>query len=130
MPKKPTPDKKTRARIPDTKPAFRQTPSSINDLLVRRPALTALAGHIPVQQHWVAWLRDALSEELRGHIVNVVARDLPGPRLRRELVVLADSAAWCERLRYAVAELSAAITAKDAAVQHTRVRVSPGGAPG
>jgi hypothetical protein len=126
MPKKPTPDKKTRARNPHANTAFGKAPSSINDLLRRQPALTALAARIPAQQQWLGWLRGVLPEELRAHVVNVVARDLPGPRQRLELVVLADSSAWCERLRYALAGLAGQIAAQDAAVQHVRVRVSPG----
>ena len=92
-------------------------PSSINDLLLRRPAFRELAARIPEQQSWSEWLRVIVPPELAPHIVNVVPK---GP----ELVVLADSPAWCARLRYAVAALEPQITARDAAVQHTRVRVS------
>jgi hypothetical protein len=126
MPKKPTPDKKTRARNRLTNTGFRKAPASINDLLARRPALTALAAAVPAQQDWVRWLRSALPAELGAHIVNVVPKTLPASRKTIELVVLADSAAWCERLRYALAALDAQITARDAAVQRTRVRVSMG----
>jgi hypothetical protein len=117
MPKKPTPDKKTRARIRQPKAGFRKAPVSINDLLARRPILTALAARAPAQKAWVLWFQAVLPPELGTHIVNVVPK---GP----ELVVLADSPAWCERLRYALAAIEAQITARDAAVQRTRVRVA------
>ena len=117
MPKKPLTNKNTRARIRQGKAGFGKAPTSINDLLARRPTLTALAARVPEQQAWVVWFRATLPLELGTHIVNVVPK---GP----ELVVLADSPAWCERLRYALAGLEAQITARDGAVQRTRVRVS------
>ena len=117
MPKKPTPDKKTRPRFLQSKAGFRKAPVSINDLLARRPALTALAARVPAQQAWVLWFHSVLPTELALHIVNVVPK---GP----ELVVLADSPAWCERLRYALAALEAEIAARDGAVHRTRVRVA------
>jgi hypothetical protein len=119
MPKKPTTDKKTHARNLHRKAAFRKAPASINDLLGRRPALTALAAPVSAQQAWVRWFRATLPTELGAHIVNVVPKGA-------ELLVLADSPAWCQRLRYALAELEAQIATRDAAVQRTRVRVSMG----
>ncbi|HXR18947.1 MAG TPA: hypothetical protein VN757_03330 [Steroidobacteraceae bacterium] len=124
MPKKPRADKKTRARIDPEKGRFRKTPASINDLLARRPALKALAARIPEQQAWVDWLRTVVPLELAAHIVNVVPKALGTAAGRVELVVLADSPAWCARLRFALAALEAQISARDAAVQHTRVRVA------
>jgi hypothetical protein len=41
-------------------------------------------------------------------------------------VVMADSPAWCARLRYALAGLQVEIVNRNAAVQRTRVRVSMG----
>jgi hypothetical protein len=72
MPKKPTPDKKTRARFLQSKAGFRKAPVSINDLLARRPALTALAARVPAQKAWVLWFHSVLPTELALHIVNVV----------------------------------------------------------
>lgn len=92
---------------------------SINDLLARRPALTALAAHLPEQQAWVRWFQTVLPVDLGLHIVNVVPKGA-------ELVVLADSPVWCERLRYALAALEAQIATRDSAVQRTRVRVALG----
>lgn len=117
MPKKPPADKKTRARFLQAKSGFRKAPTSVNDLLVRRPGLTALAARLPEQKAWVLWFQRVLPPDLGTHIVNVVPK---GP----ELVVLADSPAWCERLRYALAALDAQIAARDGSVQRTRVRVA------
>jgi hypothetical protein len=117
MPKKPTADKKTRARNGPAKAVFRKTPSSINDLLMRRTAFRELAARIPVQQSWSDWLRAVVPPELAPHIVNVIPKGA-------ELVVMADSPAWGVRLRYALATLEAQISDRDAAVQRTRVRVS------
>jgi len=119
MPKKPSAHKKTRPRIGQRKAAFGKAPTSVNDLISRRPALTALAARVPAQKAWVAWFQAVLPAELGTHIVNVVPK---GP----ELTVLADSPAWGERLRYALAALEPKITARDGAVQRTRVRVSAG----
>jgi len=55
--------------------------------------------------------------ELAAHIVNAVPKGT-------ELVVFADSAAWCTRLRYALVGLEAQIVEHDAAVQRIRVRVA------
>jgi len=117
MPKKPTPDKKTRARIRPTKAGFRKAPASINDLLARRPILTALAAGGAAQKAWVLWFQSVLPSQLGTHIVNGVPK---GP----ELTVLADSPVGCERLRYALAALDTQIAARDGAVQRTRVRVA------
>jgi hypothetical protein len=117
MPKKPSPDKKTRARILQGKAGFRKAPASINDLLARRPILTALAAAVPAQKAWVLWFQSVLPLDLGTHIVNVVPKGA-------ELVVLADSPAWCERLRYALAAIETQIAARDGAVERTRVRVA------
>jgi hypothetical protein len=124
MPKKPSPYKKTRARIRSAKSAFRQAPASVSDLLQRRPTLTGLASRIPEQQEWSDWLRAQLPAELAAHVVNVIPKRMDSALNIIELVVLADSPAWSARLRYAVAALQTRISAHDAAVQRTRVRVS------
>jgi hypothetical protein len=127
MPKKPNPDKKTRARNRPAGGAFRQPPASVNDLLQRRPALTGLASRIPAQRAWCDWLRLQLPPELAAHVVNVVPKAIDAAARSTELIVLADSPAWSARLRYALVALQPAIAAKDIAVQRTRVRVSMSG---
>jgi hypothetical protein len=125
MPKKPDRDKKSPARIRRGKTAFRQAPASVNDLLQRRPALTGLASRIPAQRVWTEWLRQQVTAPLGAHLVNVVPKPLDAAGHNIELVVLADSPAWCARLRYALAALETQIRVHDAAVQRIRVRVSP-----
>src|SRR5665213_411635 len=123
MHKKHGADKKTPARNPPAKAGFRKTPSSINDLLLRRPVFRELAARIPEQQSWSEWLRAQLPAELAPHVVNVVPKAAGAPGTL-ELLVMADSPAWCARLRYALAGLETQILNRDAAVQRTRVRVS------
>ena len=72
------------------------------------------------QQEWIDWLRAALPEELRGSIVNVVRRG-------NELAVLAVSAAWSTRVRYAVAALAPEIRARAPVIVKVTVRVAPAG---
>ena len=85
-----------------------------------------LATQSGAQQDWCDWLRRTLPEELAGHVVNVVPKALAGSAGGIELVVLADSAAWGARLRFALSALGTDIATRDAAVRHTRVRVAPG----
>ena len=124
MPKKPMYDKKTSARNPRSRTGFRQAPASVGDLILRRSALTGLASRIPAQQEWTEWLRGQLPAELAGHIVNVVPRAQGAAGREQELVVLADSPAWCARLRYALAPLQEAIRQRDATVRTARVRTA------
>jgi hypothetical protein len=117
MHKKPAADKKTRARNRSARALYGKSPSKIKDLLSRGPQLRELALRLPQQQSWVQWLRELVPAELAPHIVNAVPKGA-------ELVVFADSAAWCTRLRYALVAIEAQIAARDAAVQRTRVRVA------
>jgi Dna[CI] antecedent, DciA len=124
MHKKTPADKKTRSRSRAAKPSFGKVPSRIKDLLSRGSRLQELAARLPEQQSWVQWLRSLVSPELAAHIVNVVPKPLATEPSRTELLVLADSAAWCARLRYALAGLEAEISQRDAAVQRMRVGVT------
>ena len=72
------------------------------------------------QQQWLAWFEQALPEELRGAIVNVV-------RKKTELTVLAASAAWSARLRYALEALGVQIRERAPGIVKVRVRVMPSG---
>jgi Dna[CI] antecedent DciA-like protein len=119
MHKKPASDKKTRARNRSARPLYGKSPSRIKDLLSTGPQLRELAARLPQQQSWVQWLRELVPAELAIHIVNAVPKGA-------ELVVFADSAAWCTRLRYALVAMEAQIAARDAAVRSTRVRVALG----
>ena len=114
----------------EARPAFRQIPRSVNELLTRGKSLGALSRAIPAQQSWTAWLCEHLSAELAAHVVSVVPKaGVPrtgGPRQPpTELVVLADSAAWCARLRYALGELHATLLGRDPSLSRVSVRVRP-----
>jgi hypothetical protein len=73
---------------------------------------------IGTQQSWAEWLRGIVPIELAGHIVHVVPKE-------SELVVFADTPAWCARLRYAVGTLAPQISARDATITRTTLRVQP-----
>jgi hypothetical protein len=124
MHKKPASDKKTRARNRSARASYGKSHSTIKDLLRQGPKLRELAARLPEQHSWVQWLRELLPAELGPHIVNAVPRSLAADGGRSELVVFADSAAWCSRLRYALVGIEEQIIARDAAVQRIRVRVA------
>jgi hypothetical protein len=133
MHKKLRPDKKTGARNARAGAARSgKIPqiNQINDLLSKRPLLARLVAAIPAQQSWLEWLRTAVPAELAAHIVNVVPKGGSGAGRTTELVILADSAAWGMRLRYALAAIEADIRTRDAAVGRCRVRVAPAGGEG
>lgn len=120
MPKKFDSDKKTGAQKRASGPRAGLKPISINDLLKRRPGLQSLTQALPAQQSWLEWLRGAVAVELSPHLVSVVPKT-------GELVVFADSAAWCARLRYVVEALLPRISERDPALARVRVRVAPRG---
>jgi hypothetical protein len=126
MHKKLAADKKSRSRNGPARATFGKAPAQINELLRRGAVLRELSTRIPEQESWAQWLRAAVPADLAPHIVNVVPKPLVGDAAHTELVVFADSAAWCTRLRYMLSSLEARISARDAAVQRTRVRVSMG----
>ena len=75
------------------------------------------------QQQWREWLSAALPEELRGTIVNVVQKG-------DELTVLAASAGWSARLRYALAALAPQLHERAPDIVKVQVRVAPSGRSG
>ena len=75
------------------------------------------------QLDWVEWLRSVLPAELRGVVVNAVPRG-------QELVVLAISAVWSARLRYALAALAPELNARAPDIVKVTVRVAPAGQSG
>jgi len=72
------------------------------------------------QQAWLDWARAALPAELGAALVNVVQK---GP----ELTVLTVSAAWCARVRYAMAALEPRLREYAPDIVKVSVRVSPAG---
>jgi len=73
-----------------------------------------------VQQDWLDWLRSALPEELRTAVVSVVPRG-------DALTVLAASASWGTRLRFALAALAPQLDARSGRAVTVRIRVAPSG---
>lgn len=80
-----------------------------------------MAQAMPEQQAWGEWLRERLPAELAPHLRSAVPKGSTGAP--RELVLLADSGAWCVRLRYALEPLEAEIRARDDTIARIRVRV-------
>jgi hypothetical protein len=101
--------------------AARHAPKSIHELLDRGSKLRQIVKALPEQKDWSDWLREQLPDELAAHVLTAVPRGNPGAP--RELVLLADSAVWCARLRYALAALEEQIRARDAAIGRISVRV-------
>jgi hypothetical protein len=104
------------------KSPFRGTGSTIaiSKLLARDSTLHNIGAIAGAQQQWLAWLREKLPQELAAHVSQVVLKG-------GELISYADSAPWCERLRYATEPLLAEARERDASIARIRVRVSPGG---
>ena len=82
--------------------------------------LQAARAQHDVQRQWLDWLRAALPEELRAAVVSVVPRG-------EELTVLAASASWGARLRFALAALAPQLKARSGRVVAVRIRVAPSG---
>jgi hypothetical protein len=129
MPKNPSQDKETmaekgssptykRARI-----ARRVPPQTLAGIMKDQGWLKGLAQVRHDQQQWLAWFEQILPEELRGSIVNVVRK---GP----ELTVLAASAGWSARLRYALESLQPQLKERAPDIVKVRVRVTPAGPKG
>ena len=74
------------------------------------------------QQGWLDWMRPLLPPELADHLVRVLPKSAVGLK-ERELVVFADSPAWCARLRYALLGLEEQVRARDPKVARIRARV-------
>ncbi len=80
--------------------------------------LLGLQRELGAQREWREWLSEALPAELRGQLVQALQR---GP----ELTVLAASAAWSARMRFALAELEPRIRERQPDIVKVRVRVAP-----
>jgi hypothetical protein len=80
--------------------------------------LTRVSNHITRERVWSEFFTLHLPSELSSHLSGIVEREAA-------LVIFAESAAWCARLRFAVAELRADIIAARPTIQHIEVRVRP-----
>jgi hypothetical protein len=126
MPKNPPQDKKTVREKRNTHAArqslnrIKKAPQSVEMIMKNQGWLQNLQRARGAQQAWLEWIAQALPEELRGSLVNVV-------RKGNELTVLAASAAWSSRMRYALAAIEPAIRARAPDIVKVTVRVSPAG---
>ncbi len=80
--------------------------------------LTRLTDQAARQNLWSEWLSAQLPAEIHARISGLNERD-------GTLVVFAESAAWCARLRYALLELEGSLRAAHPWVQSIQVRVLP-----
>jgi len=82
--------------------------------------LQAARAQHDMRQEWLDWLRAALPGELRASVVSVVPRG-------GELTVLAASASWGTRLRFALAALAPQLDARSGRAVTVKIRVAPSG---
>ena len=93
---------------------------SIRDLLTRSaPVLSRIGDQSARQAFWRSWLAAHLPAELAGRITGVVERE-------GALTVLAESAAWSARLRYALQDLDREVREADPNIKRVTVKVLPG----
>ena len=122
MPKNPRRDKRGRrplrsATAPTSGGAPR--PRSVKELLQRRvPLVTAVTDQAARVRFWEGWLAARVAPELAARMSGVAERE-------DALVVFAESAAWCARLRFALTELEAAVREVRPQLAAVEVRVLP-----
>jgi hypothetical protein len=93
---------------------------SVKDLLAgNTPALLRLREQKARQALWGAWLDVHLPADARAHVSGIVER-------HGRLVIFTASAAWCARVRFAVAAVEAALKREHPAIAGVEVRVLPG----
>jgi hypothetical protein len=124
MPKNPTQDKKTN-RKKGGSPAYRRArklvrapTQSVAGIMKEHGWMQSLQQIRTQQQDWLEWFRASLPDELGGAIVNVV-------RNGEELTLLATSAAWSARLRFALDPIMETLQERAPDIVKVRVRVSP-----
>ena len=105
-------------RVPRAR--FRAAPQGLQAIMKNRGWLAGLQRARDEQQAWLDYLSGALPEELRGSLVNVVHKG-------EQLTVLAVSAAWSARLRFALAALEPRLRERSPDIVKVVVRVSPAG---
>jgi hypothetical protein len=126
MPKKPPQDKQTIAEKRGSS-AYRRmrvarlaVPRTLSGIMKDQGWMHGVQQVRGQQQQWLEWFRESLPVELRGSIVNVVLKG-------KELTLLASSAAWSARLRYALDALGPKIKERAPDIVKIRVRVTPAG---
>jgi hypothetical protein len=94
-------------------------PVAMGTLLQKLP-LARAAKEARNGEDWPEWLAARLPAGLGSRVTAVVRRD-------KHLVLFTASAAWCARLRFAVADLEGAIRERDSSVERIDIRVLPRG---
>lgn len=98
---------------------FSKSTHSVKDLLTRAtPVFTPISGQRIQQQGWREYLDQRLGHSLAEHVTGVVERD-------GSLVIFAESAAWCTRVRYAIADIEKEMRQKQPSLATIAVRVMP-----
>ena len=126
MPKNPPQDKKSipkKGKRPTSRKAdfaVRARPQTVSRIMQDRGWIRDLQHIRDQQQQWLDWLKAALPEELRGALINVIQSGA-------ELTVLAASAAWSARLRYALDEFDGKIKQRAPEIERIKVKVAPRG---
>jgi len=123
MPRPKSRNKKTGSQIRDPATRAGSPPRSIADLLTRSraPALRRVG---PQPFDWMGFLSEELAPDLSSRITTTEWTE--GSRL----VIYTESAAWCTRLRYALAEALPAIQGRRPEIRRIEVRIAPQRASG
>ena len=126
MPKNPPQDKKTIGEKRSS-PAYRRPRlarrapvQTVARIMKEQGWLQGLQQVRGQQQEWLEWFREALPEELRGSLVNVV-------RKGEQITLLAASSVWSARLRFAVDALMPKLKQRAPDIVKVQVRVTPAG---
>ena len=112
MPKNPPQDKKTIGKL------VRGPVQTVSGIMKQQGWMQSLKQIRTQQQEWLEWFRASLPDELGGAIVNVV-------RKGEELTLLATSAAWSTRLRFALDPIMEMLKERSPDIVKVRVRVIP-----
>jgi hypothetical protein len=111
--------KPTRPRIAAAVSISMRKPINVKELIKKAPLLEKEAAQFfDTERQWLDFLATQLPGALSARIVGIGCRP-------PELTIYAASAAWSARLRYALAELEAAIRARHPAIETIVVRVKP-----
>jgi hypothetical protein len=123
MPRPKSRNKKTGSQMGGPAPRAGSAPRSIGDLLTRSraPALRRV-GTQPFD--WIGFLSEELIPDLSSRITTTEWAE--GGRL----VIYTESAVWCTRLRYALAEALPAIQGRRPEIRRIEVRIAPERASG
>jgi Dna[CI] antecedent, DciA len=119
MPNKSKPHKKGSHLLVRTGRDISKPTHSVKDLLSRvTPVFTPISNQRIQQEGWREYLDQRLDRSLAKHVTGVVERD-------GSLVIFAESAGWCTRVRYAIADIEKEMREKQPNLSSITVRVMP-----